>query len=122
MKRFLAFAALALVLSAQEHSGWRFIPVNTSEDGVTLSGLVFSFEEPCANTATVTAEGRNGNAPLKVTGEVSTDQHGDRVLRFPIENLATLKITKLTLVCGRFTVSVTDPVPAHLYELCGGKK
>jgi hypothetical protein len=118
----LALVTVALLSAQEPRSSWRFAPVDDIEDGEPISGLSFRFEAPCASTAKVTVEGWDGDTALKVEGEVSTDQHGDRVLHFAMQSLSTLRITKLTLVCGRYTIITADPVAAHYYDLCGGKK
>jgi hypothetical protein len=115
---------ILLVAAAQatDEPGWTFFPVNSVEvaNGKTVSarsGLAFSFSQPPAERALITAEVLDRGGRHTFAGEVDTDSaRGDALLRFPIQSLDHFEVKSLTVQVGRAGIKTIDPHAGQRYR------
>ena len=134
--KWLALLAICLVggvqlaADAQSHTRfWTFAVAPAVNDDASDSGLMFSFESPCATNALVTVAGTNdGKAFETATTGIQTtpqraDDPGSNLLRLPggVKSAETLKIDMITMTVGRDSRTWRNPTAGASYAYCGDR-
>ena len=111
-----------------EHARYWTFAVSPAINGdLKDSGLLFTFSNPCAATAFVVVKGVNRGKSFETdtlsvnTGAQREDNPGSGIVSLPggVESAETLKISSLTVACGRNSKTWQNPLSGQPHPYCG---